>query len=116
MNIENRVVNMYKYTAETVSPMVLPILLKLRERYQNLYSYRQLVGRSNPEAVPAAYEHDETAGLPAYTRLTSFNLIPLHGLPLLQSNFTATCVADVPCTSSYTTSLIFTPDISFGQF
>ena len=100
----------FKYRAETVSPMVRSILLKLRERYQNLYSYRQLVGRSKPEAVPATFEQDETAGLPAYTRLTSFNLIPLHGLPLLQSNFTATCVADVPCTSSNATLLIFTPE------
>jgi hypothetical protein len=39
------------------------------------------------------------------------SLNPVHGLLPLQSNFTATGVADVPSMSVYETSLIRTPEL-----
>lgn len=58
--------------------------------------YKQLDGTTMPDAVPAALVQDASAGLFLYISFTLSNFIPLHGFFLLQSNFNAISVADVP--------------------
>lgn len=75
---------------------------------------RQLGGMTTPDADPPAFLQKDLAGLPpppSYVRLMFLSLIPVHGLLPLQSNLTATAVADVPVIPSYSTSLIFTPEL-----
>lgn len=79
------------------------------KKYINFY--KQLDGTTMPDAVPAALVQDASAGWFLYVSFTFSNFIPLHGFSLLQSNFTAISVADVPWISWYVTSLIFTPEI-----
>ncbi|KAK0608450.1 hypothetical protein LWI29_030725 [Acer saccharum] len=64
---------------------------------------RQLSGISNPLLVPPMFLHEEVAALFMKVSLMSCNLIPLHGLLGLQSNVTASGVADVPFIFLYVT-------------
>lgn len=75
-----------------------------------LSGHRQLLGCWNPASVPPAWLQSAIAGLFWYVSFTSWSLIPVHGFLELQSNFTPTCVADVPWMSKNITSLIFIPE------
>lgn len=59
---------------------------------------RQLSGMSVPLLVPTMFLHDDVAVtlLLLCLKFISTNLIPLHGLLGLQSNVTASVVAEVP--------------------
>lgn len=79
--------------------------------------YKQLEGRTRPEAVPAAWLQEDCAGRAfLYVSFTSSNLMLLHGYFELQLKFTATSVADVPWMSWYVTSLTLTPDTCETKF
>lgn len=71
----------------------------------------QLSGINTPPLVPPMFLHEDVAALFIYVSFMSCNVIPVHGLLGLQSNVTASGVADVPCMFLYFTSLIFTPEV-----
>jgi hypothetical protein len=76
-----------------------------------MHGQRQLRGLTTPDADPSAFRHKDCAVLSSYVSLMLLSLNPVHGLLPLQSNFTATGVADVPSMSVYETSLIRTPEL-----
>lgn len=102
----NRVVKEYIYRSDDVTYM------SRRKTNINiiLSGHRQLLGCWNPASVPPAWLQSAIAGLFRYVSFTSWSLIPVHGFFELQSNFTPTCVADVPWMSKNITSLIFIPE------
>lgn len=77
--------------------------------------YRQLCGTRTPVLVPRMLLHEEVVALFMYIRLMSCSRIPVQGLLLLQSNVTASLVADVPRMFLYVTPLIFTPELCQGE-
>lgn len=84
--------------------------LLLQHYDDHLFPSKQLVGSTTSYAVPPAFAQDAVAGLFLKVRSTPSRVIPRHGFVLLQSNFIATGVADVPCTSSYLMLLILMPE------
>lgn len=62
-------------------------------------------------ADPRMLLQEEEAGLFLKVSLMSCSLIPRHGLLVLQSNVTASAVADAPFMFLYVTPLIFIPEL-----
>lgn len=76
-----------------------------------VHVYRQLGGLITRDDLPLAFLQNDSASFFLYVSFMSCKLIPLQGYLGLQSNFTATLVADDPLMLPNDTLLILMPEL-----